>query len=424
MQPSPPCPLWSPSRRRWLGAAGAAWLLSACGGGGGGDGGGGNLEPIATSLDTLTPENQAATFRHIDRLYATRRFARGSTVRALPAHPVSLDGLRFAAAAGSTSIDEHMARHRSSGLLVLKDGRIALERYAMGNTASSLWTSFSVAKSLTSTLIGLALQDGRIGSLDDAVDAFVPALRGSAYEGCSIRSLLRMTSGVAWNEDYTSASSDIARLRAVFTSGQPGAMLELMRTRPRAAPVGSVWNYSTGETYVLGAVLAAATGGTLADALSRGIWGPAGMEADGYWLLDAPGGLEMGGSNFSATLRDHGRLGLFVLEGGTAGSPLPAGWSALAGRPDNAVTGYGQLLPGGGYPLGYGYQWWSFPSGGTFAPHAGAFVAQGIFGQFLYVNPAQRVVAVVWSAWPDVWTNTGEFDTYALLGAAVTALAS
>jgi CubicO group peptidase (beta-lactamase class C family) len=398
-----------------LGALGTTGLISGCADFGE------TLDDIATGLTTVTPDNQAATYRNIDRIYATRRFTRSAKVSPLAKHGISLQDLHYDAGAGPKTVDDYMTNSRASGLLIIKDGKIALEKYAMGNTESSLWTSFSVAKSLTSTLIGVALQEGRIRSLDDTVESYLPALSASAYAGCSIRSLLRMTSGVAWNEAYTSTGdSDIANLVQAFSSNQPGAVFDLMVTRSRAAPVGSVFNYSTGETYVLGAVLAAAVGGNLSNYLSSRVWGPAGMESDGYWMLDAPGGTEMGGNNFSATLRDYGRLGMFMLNGGAGNSMLPNGWRMLAGQPDNAVTSHGNLYPN--YPLGYGYQWWSFPNSSSIAPHENAFTAEGIYGQFIYINPVHRVVAVVWSAWPEAWINELEFETYSLLGTAIAAL--
>lgn len=398
------------------GALGGLGLLSACGGGAEV-----TLEPIATSLLTTTPENQAATYRNVHRLYATRGFAKSAQMRGLSQNAIQLNELNYETASGMQSISDYMKKSRTAGILILKDRKVALERYALGNSEKSLWTSFSVAKSLTSMLIGMAVKEGHIRSLEDPVERYVPGLSASAYSGCSIRSLLRMTSGVAWNEEYaTTSGSDIAKLVQGFSSNQPGAVMDLMRSRPRAAPVGSAFNYSTGESYVLGAVLAGAIGGNLSDYLSRTIWGPSGMESDGYWLLDAPGGLEMGGNNFSATLRDYGRLGLFMLEGGADSSRLPVGWRELSGQPDNPITGHGRLFPD--YPLGYGYQWWSFPAGEAFGPHGGAFIAQGIYGQFIYVNPQQRVVAVIWSAWQAPRVPELELETYAVLGTAVALL--
>lgn len=400
-----------------LSAAGALGVVSGCGGGASREA----IEDIASDLSTVIPGNQAATYRNIDRIYATRRIARGVSISPLGLHGTSLKDLRYDAGSGPNSIAEYMTKARTAGILILKDGKVALEQYAMGNTERSRWTSFSVAKSLTSTLIGLAVQEGRIRSLDDNVESYVPALRSSAYAGCSIRNLLRMTSGVEWNETYSAAGdSEIAKLGQALSSNRPGAVLELMLTRKRATAIGSTFNYSTGESYVLGLVLSAAIGGNLSDYLSAKIWGPAGMETDGYWMLDAPGGTEMGGNNFSATLRDYGRLGMFMLNEGASYSKLPTGWKSLAGQPDNLITAHGYLAPG--YPLGYGYQWWSFPNDPALAPHVNAFTAQGIYGQFIYVNPAHRVVAVVWSAWPEAWVNDLEFETYALLGAAVATL--
>jgi len=381
-------------------------------------------ERVSPSLLTTTPENQIATFRHADRLAPTRVIRRGSAARPLTAHARQLSGLSYSLADRSYSIDDYMQRQRSSGLLILKNGEVALERYAMGNDASTRWTSFSAAKSLTATLMGAALKDGSIASLDEPLTRYLPELVGSAYQANTIRELLRMCSGVAWNEDYSAgADSDIARLAQACSSGGRGTVMELMRSRPRAAAPGTAFCYSTGESYVLGAVIARATGRTLSDYLSQKIWAPMGMEADGYWMLDGVGGLEMGGNNFSATLRDYGRLGQFVLQQGRIDdlAVLPSGWRDLAGHPDSATTACGQLYPG--YPLGYGYQWWSFPTGAdALEMHDGAFTAEGIYGQFIYINPAEQVVAVVWSAWPQAWVDSAELETYVLLGTAVAML--
>lgn len=379
-------------------------------------------EEIAANVLATTPENQAATFRNIDRLGPVRAIRRGSRVLALPPHATQLAGdMPYDFTGASQSIDSYFARNRTAGLLILKDGQIALERYAMGNDERARWTSFSTAKSMTATLAGAAYHERAIRELDETVETYVPALRGSAYEGVTIRNVLRMCSGVAWNETYSAdGDNDIARLAAATAGDQPGALMELMRTRPRAAEQGTKFNYSTGETFVLGAIVAGATGKHLADYYSEKIWAPLGMEADGYWQLDATGGLAAAGYGVSATLRDYARFGQFILNDGMIGETrvLPQGWRNLAGQPDNPTTQHGLLEPG--YPLGYGYQWWSLPIGANALPnHNEAFTAEGIFGQFIYVNPIERVVAVVWSAWRNAWETPIEMETYAMLGAAV-----
>ncbi len=382
-------------------------------------------EAIAPNVLETTPENQPATFRNTDRLGPVRAIPRGGPVRAFAAHATQLDAaMPFEFNGQSTTIEDCMARNRTSGLLILKDGQIALERYALGNTPSSRWTSQSLAKSMTSTLAGAALHDGAIRSLDDPAERYVPALAGSAYEGVSVRNILRMCSGVAWNEQYSpTGDNDIARLSAALASGRPDALLELMRTRPRAHPQGARFNYSTGETFVLGSIVSGATGKHLADYYSEKIWSRLGMEADGYWQLVAADGQEAAGFGVSATLRDYARLGQFFLDDGVIGQTrvLPAGWRDLAGQPDCPATQHGALISG--YPLGYGYQWWSLPTGASAFPnHDGAFTGEGIFGQFLYINPRERVVAVQWSAWRTSWEGPKEMETYALLGAAVARL--
>ena len=378
-------------------------------------------ETAQNTLDT-TAGNQAATFRHQDQYRPVRAIRAGGKVRPLPPHARNLQGLTFESGGATSTVDDYMTRRRTAGLLVLKRGEVALERYGMGNGPESRWTSFSTAKSMTSTLAGAALYDGSIRSLDDPVERYLPQMRGSAYGGVSVRNVMRMASGVAWDEQYDpKGKSDIVNLGAAMASQKDGAVLELMRTRPRAVPQGAKFNYSTGESCLLGAVVRAAVGRPLADYYAEKVWGPAGMEADGYWQLESRNGLELAGLGVSARLRDFGRFGQFILEDGVAGGLryLPVGWRDLAGQPDTEATGFGKLEKD--YPLGYGYQWWTLPrKAGT--AHDGAFTAQGIFGQFVYVNPREQVVAVVWSAWRDAWQTATEFETYALLAASVEAL--
>ena len=368
-------------------------------------------------LMTLPPALQAPTYRHMDRLYATRAIRRGTHVHPLPAgRPI--DTQRF-------GIDGFMARNHTAGLLVLKDGDVVLERYAMGNDAATKWLSFSVAKSLTSTLVGAAVKDGHIASLDDPVVCYLPALRGSAYDEVSVKQVLQMSSGVAWNEDYLDADSDRRQLLRVQLAREKGAVLKFMAQRPRVAPAGTRFNYSTGETCLVGEILASAIRRPISDYLSQKIWAPFGMEADAYWQLDAVDGQEFTGSGVNAKLRDFGRFGLFVLGGGVAGGQqvLPDGWVADATRVDAAS----HLAPGtlaGFEPMGYGYQWWTFPTGAKALPEldGGLFAALGIFGQQIYIHPKERLVVAIHSTWPAPIHPPSLVETDALLGALTAAL--
>jgi CubicO group peptidase (beta-lactamase class C family) len=356
-----------------------------------------------------------ATFRN----WPHRVIRRGDAVRPLPPHARSLADLTFEVGDVRLSPSDYMARRRTAGLLILKGGEIALERYGMGNGPDSRWRSYSTAKSMTSTLVGAALHDGALGSLDDRCDLYSPRLRGSAYEGVTVRNVMRMCSGVAWSEQ-DDGEADAGRLSRALESRQPGALLDLACTLPRAHPQGTVFNYSTVESSVLGAVVAAATGRPLADYCAGTIWGPAGMEADGYWALESEDGLELGGFGVSAHLRDFGRFGQLVLEDGEAFSGrrvLPPGWRDLVGQPDSAATTSGRLMLGS--PFGYGYHWWAHSPTGA---HAGAFSAIGAFGQYIYVHPPEQVVVAIQSAWRQHHDDDAGVETFALLRAAVRAL--
>jgi CubicO group peptidase (beta-lactamase class C family) len=380
-------------------------------------------ELAAPDITNTTPENQAPTFRNQDQVRPVRFIRRGDAVRSLPPHACSLADLTFEVGGVRVGLSDYMARRRTAGLLILKHGEIALERYGMGNGPESRWTSFSTAKSITATLVAAALHDGAIGSLDDRCEQYLPRIRGSAYEGVTIRNLLRMCSGVAWREDDDAdGRSEVYRLVKAMVSLRPGSILELLCKLPRAHPQGTVFNYSTGETFLIGALVATATGRPLSDYCAEKIWGPGGMEADGYWQLESEGGLELAGFGVSARLRDVGRFGQLILEDGEAFNGrrvLPSGWRDLAGQPDSVATGFGRLVPNS--PFGYGYQWWALPHGPT-GIHAGAFFAGGSFGQYIYIHPAARIVAVIQSAWrqhPDVDARA---ETWMLLAAAVRGL--
>lgn len=376
----------------------------------------------ASDLLSLPPDLQPSTYRHIDQIFDTRAFARGAQVYPLPDAEHRLDKVSYAADGKTYGIDDFMSRNQVGGLLIIKDGRVKLERYGLGNDAHSLWTSFSVGKSIVSTLVGAAVKDGAIHSIDDPVTKYLPTLRGSAYDGVSLRNMLQMSSGVKWDEDYASGHSDIGRLVDCVSRKVPGCIVAFMSKLPRAAAPGTKFNYNTGETYLLGMVVSAATHKHLTQYLSEKIWSPFGMQSDGYWMLDSKDGQEMGGGSLSMTLRDYGRFGLFMLGGGIAGGAkvLPEGWIAAATgvHPDSPQVGYGKLDAGS--VDGYGYQWWLFPPKN--AGMAGQYSAEGVFGQFIYVNPSEKLVVVVWSAWPPAWVDSKEIETMAFFDATATAL--
>ncbi len=366
-------------------------------------------------MDTAL-DNQTVTFGN----WPHRVIRRGDAVRPLPPHARSLADLTIEVGDVRLGVSDYMAGCLTAGLLILKGGEIALERYGMGSGPRRRQTSYSTAKSMTATLVGAALHDGAIGNLDDRCDLYLPRLRGSAYEGVTVRNVMRMCSGVDWRE--LDDGPDVARLDQTLADRRPGSILDLACALPRAHPQGAIFNYSTVESCVLGAVVAAATGRPLADYCAEMIWGPAGMEADGYWALEAEGGMELGGAGVSARLRDVGRFGQLVLEDGVAFDGrrvLPPGWRELAGQPDSAPTGFGRLMPRS--PAGYGYQWWALPHAPT-GIHAGAFLAIGAYGQYIYVNPAEQVVVAIQSLWLEHQDSEAEVATFALFAAAVRAL--
>lgn len=340
---------------------------------------------------TLTPDLAVQTFRNIDRLFPTRAIVPAKTPRALPPSARVLSNVRVPLGDSTLSVEQYLEHNRVAAVLVLHEGRVAYERYRFGNGPRTRWMSMSVAKSVTSTLIGAALREGAISSLDDLVTQYVPSLAGSAYDGVTVRHVLTMTSGVRWSERYTDPTSDRRKLLEAQIAQRPGAALAVMRALSRAAAPGSVNTYSTGETQVAGEILRAAVGRPLADYLSARIWTPAGMADTARWWLDSPDGVEIGGSGISATLRDYARFGQFILDDGIIGTDtvLPRGWLREATAPITLSTGE---------RVDYGFLWW--PATTASDRRDRAFAAVGIHGQLLYVNPAARVVIVSWGAHP------------------------
>jgi CubicO group peptidase (beta-lactamase class C family) len=337
------------------------------------------LATAPTNSDVLfwTVPQRDAAFRVLDRLPLLAK-----------SHVVPVSGTPSALPTGAplklkTDVDTYMAGQRSAALLIVQDGKLRLERYGLGFGPEGRWTSFSVAKSFTSTLVGAALKDGFIKSLDDKVSVYIPDLKGSAYDEVSVRQLLTMTSGVKWTEDYNDPNSDVAQ----FTKQKPEpgveALVSYMRKLPRAAPAGTRWLYSTGETNLVGTLVQQATKKPLATYLAEKVWGPAGMEQQATWLLSKTGN-EIGGCCVQAASRDYARMGQFILNGAMVNgqSIVPDGWwaEATTKRTDIGVPG-----------RGYGYQWWTYDDG--------SYTARGIFGQGIFIDPKRKLVIVSNASW-------------------------
>lgn len=310
-------------------------------------------ESIATVREvydgTFLPDIGANTFRNIDRLFSTRIVETGSHVYPLPASKRNISNFSIESNGRNYDLYDYLTVNRVSGLLAIKDGEVAYETYQLGNTQRTRWMSMSIAKSITATLIGAAIKDGYIAGLDSQLVDYIPELAGSAYDGVTVQQVLQMTSGAGWNETYTDRSSDRRELLEAQIAQEEGGMLRVMANLKRVAEPGSRWNYSTGETQVAAELLHAAIERPISEYLTEKIWGKMGMESQANWWLESPGGIEVGGSGFSATLRDYGRFGQFLLEEGVVnGEPvLPDGWVKRASQP-NVINGeeveYGFML--------------------------------------------------------------------------------
>jgi CubicO group peptidase (beta-lactamase class C family) len=317
-----------------------------------------------------------AAFRAMDRLPVLAKaniIDAGDSVYPLPkGAPLSID------------VDAYMKAQRTAGLVIVQDGKIRLEKYGLDFDGNGKWTSFSVAKSFTSTLVGAAIKDGYIKSLDDKVTVYIPEMKGSAYDDVTVAQLLTMTSGIKWNEDYEDPKSDVARFNEHKPEPGIDTTVSYMRKLPREAPAGSKWVYKTGETNLIGVLVSKATGKTLSAYLTEKVWIPFGMEQDASWLLGSTGA-EISGCCLQASTRDYARFGQFILGGGVAGGKavLPDGWIARATTKQADIGNPGR---------GYGFQWWTYDDG--------SYAAQGIFGQGIFIDPMRRLVIASNSNWP------------------------
>ena len=339
------------------------------------------LENLKVQVASTTPEKgllflpseqREVAFGAIDQLLPTRTITASTDPRPLLDAPLPLGELVYQVDQREQTIDQLLDDRRVRGFLVLQGNQILLEHYARGHGPDTRWISFSVTKSVTSMLIGAAIRDGFIDSVDDPVTRYLPRFIGTAYENVTVGQVLQMASGIKWNEDYGDPESDVAK-----AGGANGlSLLNYLSDLERSASPGGRFNYNTAETNLAGEILRAAIGNNATTYLERTIWHPFGMADDATWLLGEPYGGELGGCCISATLRDYGRLGLFA----------KSQYLGTESERINHAFMKESVVPSRGYD-GYGYLWWLWGDD--------VFSAIGIFGQHIYINPALDLVVAM-----------------------------
>ena len=334
-----------------------------------------------------TPEETIVNFRTFDRIFPTHTVRRGERVRPLPRAAEPIDPIVAQTGGLPVSVEQLMEARRITGVIAVKDGEIILERYAHGRSADDRWASMSVTKVVTSTLIGAAVKDGLVGSIDDPVVRYIPELEDTAYDGVTIRHLMTMSSGVRWNEDYFDLRSDVALAGGEDMVGGVPPLVAYAARLEREAEPGTRYKYQTIDTDIANIALSRALNGvTVADYLSEKIWRPFGMEADAAWPVDKAG-VERGGCCLTFTLRDYARFGLFILDGGRAGDVevLPEGWLREAWAPHHSDPAEPT-----DYIIGHGFYWQIRADGG--------YEGLGAYGQSITVYPNERLVIAINSA--------------------------
>jgi CubicO group peptidase (beta-lactamase class C family) len=353
----------------------------------------------------LDPEVNSLTFHNMDQLFTTRSVPRSGAIWPLPRADHELD-FTYEYEGRTYTTEQFLERTYTNALLVMKDGRIVAEIYRNNTGPTTRFMAFSMTKSFTSVLIGCALEEKRIKSLDDPITEYLPELKSGGYNGVTIRQILQMRSGVDYEERYDFGNPGIAaRNHELALVKNVARFADAARTVKRKHPPGTVWEYKTLDTAVLGWLLERVSGGnTVAAYTAQRLWEPLGAEADAYYIMDGePGvGREFSGAGLNATLRDFARFGLMVLNGGVANGHriVSSDWIRESTRP---------TAPEGPGP-GYGYQWWM-------AARPGAFQALGLQGQYIYIDPATRTVVVKLSYFPPA-NQTAAAETAAFLSAA------
>ena len=340
-----------------------------------------DLPQIILSPKTIlfwNTEEKLYGFKNMKEIFPTSLIEKSDSPYPLTYDLINIENLTYNYKDKKYSIEDFIQAFKVAGLIVIRDGKILHESYNFGNNEESRWVSFSVTKSVTSMLLGAAIKDGFINSVKEPLVAYLPQLKGSHYEDVSIEQILHMSSGVAWNEDYNDPKSDVSIASALNSS----KLYDYLSSLGASSKPGSKFNYNTAETNLIGGLVRSAIGNNLSGYLEKKIWKPFGMEFDANWLLDYDYNLELGGCCISATLRDYARIGIFALNNGTLKNKiniLPQKWMEQSTTPSPNLEYYG-------------YQWWLDGS------DYNSFYADGIFGQFIWIDPDSKTIVVMHSA--------------------------
>ena len=373
-----------------------------------------NLERMELTATLFTGAEQYENFARIRDMYPTTTLKASSNPYDFPDGDAVLLPVKYDFNGESLSVQDFLTLTDTSALLILEDGKVRFEEYYLTGGRDVNWLSMSVAKSFVSTLVGIALQEGLIESVEAPITQYVPELAGSAYDGVAIVDVLEMSSGAAWNEDYADPESDVMRMGRIMGLG--GSLDEFIATlKPERLP-GSFNQYNSADTQALAMLLARATGRSLTEYMQEKLWDPLGAESNAYWMVD-DNQVEMAFGGLNATARDYAKIGeLFRRKGNWQGTQIiNPDWVYTA---THAVKPH--LLPGinqaSDYPMGYGYQWWLMDG------NEEEYSAIGVYNQFIYVNPTRNLVIVKLSAFSDYATTEDEagyreFETIALFRA-------
>ena len=351
-----------------------------------------NTPPSLIELGLFTGIPQHENFCRLPDLVATSKMSPASTPRHWPATDQRELPDTYVFNKEARSTQRFLAETDTAALLVLDDGAVCHEWYGLTGGREVPWISMSVAKSVISALVGIAVEEGHISSIDRPISDYIRAMPGSAYDVVSIKDVLQMSSGARWNEDYNDPASDVYRLAAAMGDG--GTLEHFVATMVRDTEPARVCRYNSGDTQALGHLLVKATGRSITDYMQEKLVEPLGFSSPAYWLVDSAG-MEVAFAGLVMTARDFAKIGELYRNHGVwhGNQVVPESWvrSSLTSDADHLQPGRPVI---GSHPLdlGYGYQWW-LPAGDS-----GEFSAIGVYNQFVYIDPASKTVIVKLSA--------------------------